>query len=327
MSEHDRTLNITLQLEAPFRANAASFSRSSWEESIINLLKHDYLWEAQTLYMMILRYPTLQTQIHYERIIQSIPEEDDSMYTLVTLTMLAGTLLYRREPLQHSASSLKLLALYDHWQNILCHDVTRLTRRIESIDLSIADTRAFALILLACLTSRNPEDDGGDELASLLPTVESQWLPGGVRLWTAKIYSAVRNHMRRVAAVHEDHMFSLIICEASNRTMLEDWLEKTGASRSAIRMIHPKVSLEQDMFFDGFRSFDYPMPRTLHHAHMAPFEDRRTHRNIKIGESRSHIDNSYRESLTLGDRVNNAQNPDAETKEDRPVGENYPFGD
>jgi len=232
MSDYDPTLEIKVKLEKPFRADATSSSRSSWAESIVALLKHDYLWEAQTLYMMILRYPALQPQIPFARIIHSIPEEDDSMYTLVSLTMLAS-------------SSRHTIATYDGWRNIICQDVTRLTRPIEGVGISIANSRAFALTLLVFLGSSYLGNDGGDEIATLLLAVESKWLPGDSRPWTPATRIADIQNMRTVAAEHDDYMLSLIISEASDLILPEGWLEKTGASRLAIRCLHPMAILEE----------------------------------------------------------------------------------
>lgn len=73
-------------LKLPFKLGRKSDQNSTWEEVIIALLNHSHVWEANTLLSIHLRHKRPK-ESELLKILDAVPEKDDTMYDLVRLTM------------------------------------------------------------------------------------------------------------------------------------------------------------------------------------------------------------------------------------------------
>lgn len=72
---------------SPLKLDCKSDQDPTWEEVIIELLKHGHIWEANTLLAIHLRHENPMGS-DLLRILDAVPDENDTMYDLVRLTML-----------------------------------------------------------------------------------------------------------------------------------------------------------------------------------------------------------------------------------------------
>jgi hypothetical protein len=83
--------------ELPLKLGHRSDQNSTWEEIIVALLNCGHIWEANTLLAIHLRHAR-PTELDLLRILDAVPDENDTMYDLVRLAMLVGSSrsLFRR---------------------------------------------------------------------------------------------------------------------------------------------------------------------------------------------------------------------------------------
>ena len=182
---------------------------STWEEAIIALLKHGHIWEANTLFAIYLRHarPTASDLV---KIVDAVPDESDTVYDLVRLTMLV---LCSRFLLRQSWRMLEKSRVFDRCKD--CAQKLHLSP-MDVITDPISSSRAYQNFRLLSLEVENKRP-------RRKPGVP--WRVDDV-----------------LKSIHDqgDYMLLLVSREHGVVPVPRDWLKDTGASDEAIECLHSR---------------------------------------------------------------------------------------
>jgi hypothetical protein len=201
----------------PFRLDHMPDQDPTSEGVIIELLKHGHIWEANTLLAIYLRHAR-PTGLELPRILDAVPDENDTMYDLVRLTMLVSC---SRFLLRQRRQVLMTTNLYNR-----CEEFVQESSffAMDGITDPISSSRAFQDFRLLRL-----------EVWDLGPP-SNDWERDGTR------------DIRERALSNNDYMLILASSEQGADSLGDIWLESTGASREAISRLHPHATLSEEEF-------------------------------------------------------------------------------
>jgi hypothetical protein len=196
----------------PFKLDRKLDQDPTWEEVTIALLNHGHIWEANTLLAIYLRH-TSPKESELIRILDSVPDEDDTMYDLVRLTMLV---LCSRSLLRQSRLVLMASGVFARCEE--CAMKLRF-RAMDGITDPIYSSRAYQDFQLLSLE------------------VEDDRPPHTVRWSSVSVLQDIQdqgNYMLLLAGHEQFARWYPIPVEL---------LQATGASRGAIAELHPSADL------------------------------------------------------------------------------------
>ena len=208
-----------------FKLDRRPYQDPTWGEVIIALLNHGHIWEANTLLAIHLRHGR-PTEPDLLRILDAVPDEDDTMYDLVRLTMIV---LCSRSFLRRSWV---MSGVFDRCRE--CAQKLHLSA-MDGITDPVSSSRAYR---------------------------EYQLLQLDFERWTqppsisrGRFYSPINSHAweamraaRETALKNSDHMLLLAIHEQDAYPLPNQWLDTTGASREAIARLHPDAIFLEEEF-------------------------------------------------------------------------------
>jgi hypothetical protein len=215
-------------LRPPFKLSHEPDQDPTWEEVIVALLKHGHIWEANTLLTIHLRCEK-PMESNLLRILDAVPEEDDTMYTLVRLTMLVSC---SRSLLRQSWEVLMMSGVSRRCEDC-AHDA--FSSAMDGITDPIALSRAHQDYRLLSLEVDNKglqstgqlNPSSLDERSDVLEEMQD------------------RRDIRKRAIDNSDYMLLLASYEQHNHPLPDRWLHDTGASKEAVKCLHPDAVSSQ----------------------------------------------------------------------------------
>jgi hypothetical protein len=213
----------------PFRLDCKPDQDPIWEEVIIALLNHGHIWEANTLLAIHLRRQR-PGKSELFRILSAVPEEDDTMYTLVRLTMLVSC---SRFLLRKSWKVLMTSGVFDRCEALAQNSFYS---AMDGITYPIASSRAYQDFRLLSLE------------------VENKRLQSTGQLNTSSLSNVLgeMEDIRERGIDDSDYMLHLSSYEQSSHPLPDHWLHSTGASRDAVECLHKNAYLIPRCYADCF---------------------------------------------------------------------------
>jgi len=193
----------------PFTLGRKFRPDSTWEEAIIALLENGHIWEANTLLAIHLRHAR-PIGSDLLKIVDAVPDESDTMYDLVRLTMLV---LSSRFLLRQSWQVLEKSGVFDRCED--CAQKLRLSS-MEVITDPISSSRAYQDFRLLSLEVGNKRPRRGPGVS---------WRADDV---LKSIYD------------QGDYMPLLVSREYGVVPVPRDWLKDTGVAEEAIEYLHSR---------------------------------------------------------------------------------------
>lgn len=207
---------------SPLKLDCKSDQDPTWEEVITELLKHSHIWEANTLLAIHLRHEnTMGSDLL--RILDAVPDENDTMYDLVRLTMLVSC---SRFLLRQSWLVLMNSGVFHRCKE--CAQKLHLSA-MDGITDPIGSSRVyqdFRLLRLEVL-KKGPPSNAWDRINSEGPDEMLR----------------IRERTLR----NRDYML-LLASYIQGAYLPAHWLDCTGASREAIACLHPHTTLSEEEF-------------------------------------------------------------------------------
>jgi len=204
----------------PFKVDCKSDHNPTWEEVIVALLNHDHIWEANTLLAIHLRHAR-PMESELLRILDAVPDGNDTMYDLVRLTMLV---LCSRFLLRQSWQVLAKSEVFDRCE--ACAQKLHLSA-MDAITDPISSSRAYQDFRLLSLEVENNRAWDAARIGKL-------GLVGVARVpWTL-------NDVQQHAQDQGDYMLLVVSHQQSVTAFPFHRLRDTGAWKGAIAVLHPR---------------------------------------------------------------------------------------
>jgi hypothetical protein len=211
---------------SPLKLDCKSDQDPTWMEVIIELLKHGHIWEANTLLAIRLRHENPMGS-DLLRILDAVPDENDTMYDLVRLTMLVlcSRSLLRQKSIGDIPTELAFRTHEVYNRCKVCAQKLHASA-MDCITEPMSSSRAYQEVRLLHL-----------RLGLLSPPNDET--PGFFGETLEKIDVIER------ARGNGDHMLSLASHEQFGGSLPAQWLRDTGASREAMVHLHPQAKLPE----------------------------------------------------------------------------------
>jgi hypothetical protein len=256
---HDRSVSA-IDFELPFTTASEGEQNLDWHEVLISMLAVGYVWEAQTLLPICLRHAKSEDGTALLKILDAIPKEDDTVYTLVRCTMLREMSKFLAG---QSWQLFTRMELYKQWQEMVEGGLDP-SCPMDSMLTPISESRAYQEMELFRLKERT------ETHKSSFPHEADDTTPFDGAQDLRKI--------RAEAEVREDYMLVLKTYEQSEDSLPQKWLEKTGISHEALEDLHPNVQVssrfpvQQQLIEQQITYADDKIPnvRDVHHDSISP---------------------------------------------------------